>query len=51
MRDNIKNNSGKIQRADKISETNLCIGNIEDSKETAGAFSDYFFINSRKIIY
>jgi RNA binding exosome subunit len=50
MRNIIKNNRNKIQREDKISETKLCVGNIEDTKETVGAFSDSLFINSRKSI-
>jgi hypothetical protein len=39
---NIRNDTGKIQRADKISEMNLGAGNIESAKEMACAVNKLF---------
>ena len=38
----IRNDTGKIQRAEKISEMNLGAGNIENAKEMACAFNKSF---------
>ena len=40
----IRNDTGKIQRAEKISEMNLGAGNIENAKEMACAFNKLFLL-------
>jgi hypothetical protein len=41
---NIRTDTGKIQRAEKISEMNLGAGNIENAKEMACAFNKLFLL-------
>ena len=41
---NILIDTGKIQRAEKISEMNLGAGNIENAKEMACAFNELFLL-------
>ena len=41
---NIRNDTGKIQRAEKISEMNLGAGNIENANEMACAFNKLFLL-------
>jgi len=41
---NIRNDTGKIQRAEKISEMNLGAGNIENAKEMVCAFNKLFLL-------
>jgi hypothetical protein len=41
---NIRNDTGKIQRAEKITEMNLGAGNIEKAKEMACAFNKLFLL-------
>jgi len=38
----LKNDTGKIQTAEKISEIKLGIGNMENAKQMACAFNNYF---------
>ena len=40
----IRNDTGKIQRAEKISEMNMGAGNIENAKEMACAFNKLFLL-------
>jgi hypothetical protein len=40
----IRNDTGKIQRAEKISEMNVGAGNIENAKEMACAFNKLFLL-------
>lgn len=46
IRNIIKNNTGKIQTADKISETNLRTGNTEDAKQIACVFNKLFLLKA-----
>jgi hypothetical protein len=41
---NVRNDIGKIQRAEKISEMNLGAGNIENVKEMTCAFNQLFLL-------
>jgi len=41
---NVRNDIGKIQRAEKISEMNLGAGNIENVKEMTCAFKKLFLL-------
>jgi len=40
----IRDDTGKIQRAEKISELNMGAGNIENAKEMACAFNKLFLL-------
>ena len=40
----VRNDAGKVHRAEKISETNLGAGNIENAKEMACAFNKLFLL-------
>jgi hypothetical protein len=42
----LKNNTCKIQTADKISETKLGTGNTEDAKEIACAFDKFLLLTA-----
>ena len=41
---NVRNDTGKIQREEKISEMNLGAGNIENVKEITCAFNKLFLL-------
>jgi hypothetical protein len=44
MEHNIRKDTGKIQRAEKISEMNLGVGNTENAKGMACAFNKLFLL-------
>jgi hypothetical protein len=49
--DIIKNNTGKSQISERISELRSDNGNIKDTKEIAHTFNTFFFVNNRELKY